>query len=554
MRFAHTLALGLSAALVAGCGGQPSPTPAALTPGATAAPALTATPVPTPTATPEPVVFTLGLPGPVDTLDPANAAEPSALLIARHLYDGLTRFSPGGSTVEPALAERWEAAPDATAYTFTLRAGVTFSTGAPFDAAAAQANVVRWLARTPPGAYPFVPAMLGGFFDQVDSTGSPLTTVVTATTPAADTLVIQLRAPDAALPATLAMPAFAMVDPAAWVEGFGAPGAASAGTGALRLRAWSQPDLIELEPNPSAWSQPTTLDVLRFKIVPDDAQRVIAIQVDELDGLAGLPASQSDIAQSWPVRVVVEPPQQVLYLGFNQARRPWATPACRQAVATGLDRVALAQAAGAGTLARSGFASSSEPPAANVDAARALWAECVAQQDAPIAVPISLYVPAIPRPYLADPAAFGAQLQSQLGAIGIEVSVVSTDWSTQWLPDVQAGRADLFVLGAGSLNGDPGSLLCPLFCGGNAALRTGRDGLAIAPDDELAALLAQAETTTDGAQRTALYAQAETLIADRLPALPLSSPSSSWVFRTEWQGEVIGPLEALFGQMTTTPP
>ncbi|MBL8095067.1 MAG: hypothetical protein JNL73_12935 [Anaerolineales bacterium] len=554
MRIVHNLSLSLTAALLAACGGQPTATPSVTSIVGTAAPVATATALPTLTPTPEPVAFTLGLPGQVDTLDPANAAEPSALLITRHLYDGLTRYAPGGSAVEPALAESWVVSPDATAYTFTLRAGVTFSTGAAFDAAAARANVERWLNRTPAGAYPYVPATFGGFADQVDSNGNPLSTVTAVNAPAADTLVIQLRAPDAALPATLAMPAFAMVDPAAWASGLGTPGAGSAGTGAFRLRAWSQPDLIELERNPSTWAPAPTVDVLRFKIVADDAQRVIALQVDELDGLAALPATDGDIAAAWPVRTIVEPPQLVLYLGFNQNRRPWSTPACRQAVALGLDRAALAQAAGGASLARAQFLTEGAPAPADLDQARAAWAECVAQQDAPIATPIALYVPPIARGYLADPAAFGAQLQGQLAAIGVETTLVTTDWSTQWLPDVQAGRADLFVLGAGSLNGDPGSLLCPLFCGQNAAFNTGRDGLAIAPDDELAAVLAQARATPDLAARLALYQQAEALIAERLPALAISSPSTTWALRSDWQGEAIGPLEALFGTMTRLSP
>lgn len=556
MRIDPRLSLLLAAALLSACGSQPSPAPDTTpTPDATAVPVSTATPEPTATATPEPVIFTIGLPGIVDTLDPANAAEPAALLITRHLYDGLTRLSPGGTDVEPALAERWDVSADATVYTFTLRSGVTFSTGAVFDSTAAKANLDRWLSGNPSGAYPYVPALWGGFADQVDSTGAPLSNVQNVTAPAPDTLTVQLRRPDSGLPATLAMPAFAMVDPTAWsTVGFGTAGAPSAGTGAFVLSAWSQPDLVELARNANAWSDSATVDGLRFKVVADDTQRVMALQVDEVDALAGLPVSEASIADAWPVRVVVEPPQQVLYLGFNQARRPWSTPACRLAVGLGLDRAALAQAAGGNAMPRAMFLATDEPGAAQMEQARTAWAECVAQQDAPIATPIALYVPAIPRPYLADPGAFASALQAQLTEIGIETRLVSTDWSTQWLPDVQAGRADLFVLGIGSLNGDPGSLLCPLLCGSNAALMTGRDGLPIAPDAELAGLLAQAQATGDIAQRLALYQQTDTIIAERLPVLALSSPRTSWAIRSEWQGEVIGPLDAWFGAVNRSAP
>ena len=349
--------------------------------------------------------------------------------------------------------------------------------------------------------------------------------------------------------------AWMRADPDAWsTVGFGAPGAPSAGTGAFALSAWSQPDLVELVRNPNAWAGSATVDGLRFKVVADDTQRVMALQVDEVDALAGLPVAEANIAAAWPVRVIVEPPQQVLYLGFNQARRPWSTPACRLAVGLGLDRAALAQAAGGNAIPRALFLATDEPAAAHMEQARATWAECVAQQDAPIATPIALYVPAIPRPYLADPTAFASALQAQLSEIGIETQLVSTDWSTQWLPDVQAGRADLFVLGISSLNGDPGSLLCPLLCGSNAALMTGRDGLPLAPDDELAGLLAQAQATGDAAQRLALYQQADGVIAQRLPVLALSSPRTSWAIRSEWQGELIGPFDAWFGAVSRSEP
>ena len=554
MRFDNLISLTTLAALVAACGGGPAPDAATPTAALSATPVASATPVPPPTATPEPIIFTVGLPGPLSTLDPASASEPSALVVTRHLYDGLTRFAPGGVVVEPALAESWVAAPDATAYTFTLRVGVTFSTGAPFNAAAAQANVERWLNGAEAG-FPYVPAMLGGFAGQVDANGASLSRVAEVRAEGADTLIVRLTGPDSAFPATLAMPAFAMVDPAAWADpAFGAPGAASAGTGPFRLRASLQPDLVELEPNPSAWTTPTRLDLLRFKSLVDPTQRVIALQVGEVDAIADLPTEQATIGESWPVRVVGQPPQQVLFLGFNHNRRPWATAACRQAVAVGLDRAALAQAAGGSQTPRAGFVSAAEPPTPDVTRAQAMWAECVAQQDAPIATPIALYAPPIPRPYLADPQTFGQVLQAQLTTIGIATVVVQSDWSTAWLPDVQAGRADLFVLGASDLNGDATTLLCPLFCGANAAFNTSRDGLASAPDDELAALLAQARALPDVAQRTALATQADALISERSPAIALASPVETWAIASDWQGEALGPLEALFTHMAPVEP
>lgn len=52
------------------------------------------------------------------------------------MYDNLIRFNPidGGRTIVPDLAERWEAAPDGSAYTFHLRKGVKFHDGSELTA------------------------------------------------------------------------------------------------------------------------------------------------------------------------------------------------------------------------------------------------------------------------------------------------------------------------------------------------------------------------------------------------------------------------------------
>jgi peptide/nickel transport system substrate-binding protein len=52
----------------------------------------------------------------------------------RVVYDGLVRFSPDGSKVEPRLIESWESTPDFTTWTIHMRAGAKWSDGEPFTA------------------------------------------------------------------------------------------------------------------------------------------------------------------------------------------------------------------------------------------------------------------------------------------------------------------------------------------------------------------------------------------------------------------------------------
>ncbi len=52
----------------------------------------------------------------------------------RVVYDGLVRFSPDGSKVEPRLIESWESSADFTTWTINMRKGAKWSDGEPFTA------------------------------------------------------------------------------------------------------------------------------------------------------------------------------------------------------------------------------------------------------------------------------------------------------------------------------------------------------------------------------------------------------------------------------------
>lgn len=254
----------------------------------TPTPANTQTPVPTPL----PTVFTLGLVDTPGTLDPANAVDESALLITRHLYDGLLAFQPGSTLVQPALAESWGVSPDGLTWTFLLRRDVVFSDGTALTAEVARLNFQRWLQATPPGRYVFWRALFGGFAGEAGPDGEPLSLVEDVTTRGEATLVIALSQPAASLPSTLAMPSFALVSAAALDSADITAGlnAASAGSGPYVLAEWPRPDLVRLRRSPTQWdtTRQTGPDELVFKIIADDTQRLLALQTGEIEGLAHL--------------------------------------------------------------------------------------------------------------------------------------------------------------------------------------------------------------------------------------------------------------------------
>ena len=77
-------------------------------------------------------------------LDGALVSDGESLRAIDQMFEGLVTLSLGGTEIEPALAESWEASDDGLAWTFQLREGVTFHDGEPFNAEAVCFNFDRW--------------------------------------------------------------------------------------------------------------------------------------------------------------------------------------------------------------------------------------------------------------------------------------------------------------------------------------------------------------------------------------------------------------------------
>ena len=78
-----------------------------------------------------------------DTLVVCTEASPTAMNamlssantvfdVSAQIYDSLVETQRGGSAIIPAIAERWEIAPDGLSATFHLRHGVAFQSNARF--------------------------------------------------------------------------------------------------------------------------------------------------------------------------------------------------------------------------------------------------------------------------------------------------------------------------------------------------------------------------------------------------------------------------------------
>src|SRR2546423_4679725 len=134
------------AGLLVGCGGGSQASPAAPKHGGTLRTAIGIDP---------------------DTLDPAAQTTTTASQIVVMMAETLVTIDTKGA-IKPLLATSWSGSSDGLAYTFTLRQGVKFQDGTPFNAQAVKFSIDRLLS---PTTFRAQPNILGGRtgIDRVDA-------------------------------------------------------------------------------------------------------------------------------------------------------------------------------------------------------------------------------------------------------------------------------------------------------------------------------------------------------------------------------------------------
>jgi peptide/nickel transport system substrate-binding protein len=223
------------------------------------------------------------IPSPPATLDPLAAKDRPALTVTRQVYEPLIERLTGpygDSATQPGLAMTAKASPDRTVWTLTLRSGVRFQDGAPFNSAAVLANSRRW--ESDPRGRRLLPHLFA-----VDA-------------PRPDEVRFLLDAPVADLPSRLSSPRLGIVSPQALEprSGQGADFRAEtvgSGTGPFEAGP-AAAERLELSRYAGWWGSPLglgpALDGVSFVLAPDPAQRLQLLQsgsvqvADPLDGAA----------------------------------------------------------------------------------------------------------------------------------------------------------------------------------------------------------------------------------------------------------------------------
>ena len=263
-------------------------------------------------------------------LDPhVGGNYPQALVASQYLEELVSKDSAG--QVIPWLATSWKQSSDGLSWTFSLKPGVTFTDGTPFDAAAVVANI----------AHVQNPATLS-------STGYlALGKVTKAVAVDARTVKIDLSSPDSSLLDSLSMPWLAIESPTALKRPQAVNCVSPVGTGPFTVTKWVKQDAITLVRNPTYSSPPADaahkgaayLQKITWRFIPDSASRYAALEAGQVDVIDNAqPNTLVAAAKSSQLKAIDAPrPGASDRLELNSSQAPFNDERVREAFIKGVD-------------------------------------------------------------------------------------------------------------------------------------------------------------------------------------------------------------------------
>lgn len=445
--------------------------------------------------------------------------------------------------VDPEIATDWEYVGDNT-FRFTVREGVSYHNGEPVTPESFDYSM-DYVAQDPPLGV----AQLSFLTPESSEVADDGTVEITPDQPNLR-LIEQINHPE-----------FIIVapgnDPLADLKAAGGRLTADQGgpicTGPFRFVEYVANEHIIVERNDDYWREPTELDRITFRFIPDESTRVLALQSGEVDVIADVDRSLvSSLEGQAGLKVVPAPPGQVI-VGYVAQRdhqgnpRITADPAVRRAMALAIDRDAYVEGVLDGNANRVDTVSPPsvlgehadlvegvphDPEEAASVLEEAGWTEGgdgVRTKDGQ-----RLHVTIIFDPVrITLPTA--EYVQSQLAAVGFEAEVLQLESAAYRERLNDTGDYDLDISAPNQNNANPAFLLGLRWYSKsripNAAV------ISPGPDTEFDALIDQIQQTSDPDELRRLAAEAMHQLVDvEVGAIPLAGTYRIWAMREEVQG------------------
>ena len=465
------------------------------------------------------------------------------------VYNRLVEFRHGGTTVEPGLAESWEISPDGKTYTFHLRHGVKFQTTSFFKPTREfnADDVIFTFERMRDPNHPYrkaYPVAFPYFTDlRLDKNIARIERIDDYTVRFE---LVSVNAPFLSEPA---MP-FTSVLSAEYARQLMNAGRAAdlnnypVGTGPFIFRSYTKDASIRFDGNPDYWN-PGAMRLRRliFSITPDAGVREEKLRRNECQVMSyPRPADIASLQADPDLKVPSQAGFNLGYLAYNTTIKPLDNADVRRALDMAIDKRAILTNVyqGAGVIASHPMPptqwpydeSIADPPRDLAKAKRLL--QKAGFKDG---FELTLWAMPVQRAYNPNARLMAEMIQADWAKIGVKAKIVTYEWG-EYVKRAHAGEYDTLLIGWTGDNGDPDNWLgvllgCSAVGGSNFARWCYK------PFDEL---IVKARQTTDVAERTKLYRQAQRVFADQRPFTPIAHSLVYQPLRKDVTGFKIDPF------------
>ena len=283
--------------------------------------------------------------GPMDTLDPTRANLILTSSVSQQLFRGLVEPTPELDIV-PDVAQRWDILDGGRKYVFHLRADAVWSDGVPVTARDFAVFWKRWLDpdNTSPGAQLFYP-IRGGRDLHERNNRDPNSLGVEVLDE--HTLAVELEAPTGYFLQLLAHGGSLAV-PQHVIERHGEDWTdldKIVTCGPFRIESWVQDSSLTLRRNPTYSGRSTgNIDTVELDLgaIPNPDASLARYESDQLDLTLVSPRLVARARKHYPEEFVSSPQFRTVYLHFNVNRPPLDDIRVRRALAMAVDVHALA--------------------------------------------------------------------------------------------------------------------------------------------------------------------------------------------------------------------
>jgi len=472
-------------------------------------------------------------------LDPAYETDGNSFMVCDNIYEQLVAYKDESTDLEPGLATSWDISPDGLTYTFHLREGVNFHDGTPVNADAVVFSIGRMMKNR----------NVKFFGDQYEIPAQERPPEYWASMEMDDTVesivavdeytvVFKLKRVEAPFIANLGMDFASIISPAAFMKDPKGFVRNPVGSGPFQFVKWVTDDQIVLEAFKDYWDKENGpyLDRVVFRAIPENSVRFLELKAGNIDICQFPNPADIDLAKQDPnIKLVSQPGMNVGYLGFNHTKDLWKNIHLRKAVAHAINRQAIVDNIyqGMGQLAKNGIPPTMwgynddvpgyeyNPELAKEELVKAGYPEGKGLPE------LKLWSMPVPRPYNPEGLKVGIAMIGDLKKVGINANVTSYDWGTYLKRQrEQPDDMDMFQLGWTGDNGDPDNFLAVLFDGAaSPAIRTQWK------NERYHNLMQMGKQTIDQAKRAEIYREAQQLMYDEVPVVPVAHSTVIWPMR-----------------------